>query len=107
MVAVAAGYRAQPGALGTRWVDRMDVSFQKTDRICPGALHRLSVGQFYFMFDGRLVRAQSFFVGDGYADSFSVNKFVKLRAPESSDGLHGAIAALGALNAPGDSAPPR
>ena len=106
MVAVAAGYRAQPGALATRWVDRMDVSFQKTDRISPGALHRLSVGQFYFMFDGRLVRAQSFFVGDGYADSFSVNKFVKLRAPESSDGLRGAIAALGALDAPGESAPP-
>ena len=83
VVAVASGYRGQPGALATRWVDRMDVSFQKTDRICSGALQSLSAGQFYFMFDGRLVRARSFFVGEGYADSFSVNKFVKLRDSEA------------------------
>ena len=105
VVAVASGYRGQPGALATRWVDRMDVSFQKTDRICSGALQSLSAGQFYFMFDGRLVRARSFFIGEGYADSFSVNKFVKLRDPKPSDSLRGVIAAIGALAAPDGSAP--
>ena len=103
-VAVASGYRAQAGAASTRWVDRMDVSFQKADRIGAGALQGLSPGQFYFMFDGRLVRARSFFVGGGYAESFAVNKFVKVRAPRSPGGLRDAIAALGALKAPAGSA---
>ncbi|MXX88695.1 MAG: TraM recognition domain-containing protein [Boseongicola sp. SB0677_bin_26] len=81
-VSVSSGYSAKTGLMGnTKWMDRMDVSFQEAERIKLQELQALTEGQFYFLFNGRLVRAATFYIGDEFARSFSVNKFLKVRGP--------------------------
>lgn len=80
-VSVSTGYSARPGLVENRWMDRMDVSFQEVDKIRLDELQSLQPGSFYFMFDGRLVRARSFFIGDDFGENYSVNKFLKVRGP--------------------------
>jgi hypothetical protein len=81
-VSVTGGYQARTGALGgTKWEDRMDASFQEVDKVKISELQALSEGQFYFLFNGKLVRAATFFIGDDFAQNFSVNKFLKVRGP--------------------------
>lgn len=84
-VSVTSGYTAQSGAMGTKWVDRMDASFQEVDKVKLEELQNMQPGEFYLLFDGTLVRASTFFVGtvgkDGFGDNYSVNKFLKVRGP--------------------------
>lgn len=80
-VSVSSGFQSQPGILGNRWVDRMDASFQEVDKVKLEELQSLSEGQFYFLFNGKLVRAATFFIGDDFGENFSVNKFLKVRGP--------------------------
>ncbi|MBT28086.1 MAG: hypothetical protein CMO01_00385 [Thalassobius sp.] len=81
-VSVTGGYQARTTALGnTKWEDRMDASFQEVDKVRTDELQALSEGQFYFLFNGKLVRAATFFIGDNFAANFSVNKFLKVRGP--------------------------
>lgn len=80
-VSVASGFQAQSGLLGTKWVDRMDATFQEVDKVTIGELQSLGEGQFYFLFNGKLVRAATFFIGDEFGENFSVNKFLKVRGP--------------------------
>ncbi|MFG6083428.1 TraM recognition domain-containing protein [Paracoccus litorisediminis] len=80
-VSVTSGYSAQPGAFGNRWADRMDVSFQEVDRVKGEELQEMMEGEFYFLFNGTLVRAATFYIGGDFAGSFSVNKFLKVRGP--------------------------
>lgn len=81
-VSVTGGYQARTTALGgTKWEDRMDASFQEVDKVKISELQSLSEGQFYFLFNGKLVRAATFFIGDDFAQNFSVNKFLKVRGP--------------------------
>lgn len=80
-VSVASGFQSQPGILGNRWVDRMDATFQEVDKVRIDELQSLGEGQFYFLFNGKLVRAATFFIGDEFGENFSVNKFLKVRGP--------------------------
>lgn len=80
-VSVASGFQAQSGLFGTKWVDRMDATFQEVDKVTIGELQSLGEGQFYFLFNGKLVRAATFFIGDAFGENFSVNKFLKVRGP--------------------------
>ena len=80
-VSVSSGYTAKSGSLSSKMVDRMDVTFQEVDRVRLEELQKLIEGQFYLLFNGRLVRVSNFFIGDKYADNFSVNKFLKIRGP--------------------------
>ena len=81
-VSVTAGYTARTTALGgTRWDDRMDASFQEVEKVRIEELQGLSEGEFYFLFNGKLVRASTFYIGDEFASNFSVNKFLKVRGP--------------------------
>lgn len=80
-VSVSSGFQSQPGILGNKWVDRMDASFQEVDKVKLEELQSLSEGQFYFLFNGKLVRAATFFIGDDFGENFSVNKFLKVRGP--------------------------
>lgn len=80
-VAVSSGYTAQPGMLGNKWADRMDVSFQEVDKVKGDELQDMSEGEFYFLFNGTLVRASTFYIGGNFAESFSINKFLKVRGP--------------------------
>ena len=82
MVSVSSGLSGKTGILGnTKWMDRMDVSFQETERVKLEELQALTEGQFYILFNGRLVRASTFYIGDKFAPSFAVNKFLKVRGP--------------------------
>jgi hypothetical protein len=80
-VSVSSGFQSQPGILGNRWVDRMDATFQEVDKVRIDELQSLGEGQFYFLFNGKLVRAATFFIGDEFGENFSVNKFLKVRGP--------------------------
>jgi hypothetical protein len=81
-VSVTSGYTARANALGgTSWDDRMDASFQEVDKVKLSELQSLKEGQFYLLFDGRLCRAATFYIGGDFADNFSVNKFLKVRGP--------------------------
>lgn len=81
-VSVTSGYTARTGAMGgTKWEDRMDASFQEVEKVKISELQNLSEGQFYFLFNGKLVRAATFYIGDNFAENFSVNKFLKVRGP--------------------------
>lgn len=84
-VSVTSGYSAQSGALGTKWVDRMDASFQEVDKVKLEELQNMQPGEFYLLFDGTVVRASTFYVGTvgkgGFGESYSVNKFLKVRGP--------------------------
>jgi hypothetical protein len=80
-VSVSSGFQSQPGVLGNRWVDRMDATFQEVDKVRIDELQSLGEGQFYFLFNGKLVRAATFFIGDEFGENFSVNKFLKVRGP--------------------------
>lgn len=81
-VSVTSGYTARTTILGgNRWDDRMDASFQEVDKIKIEELQSLKEGQFYFLFDGKLVRAATFYIGGNFAENFSVNKFIKVRGP--------------------------
>lgn len=80
-VSVSSGFQSQAGVLGNRWVDRMDATFQEVDKVTIGELQGLGEGQFYFLFNGKLVRAATFFIGDEFGENFSVNKFLKVRGP--------------------------
>ena len=84
-VSVTSGYTAQSGMLGTKWVDRMDASFQEVDKVKLEELQNMQPGEFYLLFDGTIVRASTFFVGmvgdDGFGENYSVNKFLKVRGP--------------------------
>lgn len=80
-VSVSGGYSAKSGILNQRWDDRMDASFQEVDKVKVDELQNMSEGQFYFLFNGKLVRAATFYIGDQFAENFSVNKFIKVRGP--------------------------
>lgn len=80
-VAVTSGYSAKAGALGTVFHDRMDVSFQEVDKVKSDELQNMMEGEFYFLFNGTIVRAATFYIGGDFASSFSVNKFLKVRGP--------------------------
>ena len=80
-VAVTTGMEANHGLLGQRWRDRQDVSFQRTARIKVQDLQNMAPGQFYCLFDGHLEIARSFYIGERFADEFSINRFVKIRGP--------------------------
>lgn len=80
-VSVTAGYTAETGFLGTKWVDRMDASFEEVDKVTTEELQNMMEGEFYFLFNGALVRSATFYIGGDFAKSFSVNKFLKVRGP--------------------------
>lgn len=80
-VSVSSGFQSQAGLLGNKWVDRMDATFQEVDKVRIDELQSLGEGQFYFLFNGKLVRAATFFIGDEFGENFSVNKFLKVRGP--------------------------
>jgi len=84
-VSVTSGYSSEQGLLTNRWADRMDVSFQEVDKVKIDELQNMMPGEFYFLFDGTLVKSSTFYVGKvgkgGFGDIFSVNKFLKVRGP--------------------------
>ncbi|MFX4300053.1 TraM recognition domain-containing protein [Pseudosulfitobacter pseudonitzschiae] len=81
-VSVTSGYQARSNVMGgTSWDDRMDASFQEVDKVKLSELQALKEGQFYLLFDGRLCRASTFYIGGDFAENFSVNKFLKVRGP--------------------------
>jgi len=84
-VSVTSGYQAQAGVMGTKWVDRMDATFQEIDKVKGEELQNMMEGEFYFLFNGTLVRSSTFYVGTlgkgGFGDDISINKFIKVRGP--------------------------
>ena len=80
-VPVATGRRAFAGLLGTRWVERPDVSFTQQDRVRIGDLQKLREGEFYLMMESRLVKARAFHAGEIWARWISFNKFLLIRGP--------------------------
>lgn len=84
-VSVTSGFERQSGVVFSRWVDRMDASFQDVEKVRIDELQNMSESEFYFLFSGTIVRASTFFVGtvgmSGFSKSTSVNKFIKVRGP--------------------------
>ncbi len=80
-VSVTSGFTGQNGLLGTKWVDRMDASFQEVEKVRLDELQNMSEGEFYFLFNGTIVRASTFYIGENFSDAFAVNKFLKVRGP--------------------------
>ena len=80
-VPVVTGQRLESGLMGQRLVDRPDVSFVEKDRIRIDELQKLSVGEFYYLMESRLVRANSFYTREYWSERISVNKFLIIRGP--------------------------
>ncbi len=80
-VAVTSGFSKESGTFSSKWVDRMDASFQDVDRVKASELQNMMEGEFYFLFNGTIVRSSTFYIGGDFAEEFSVNKFIKVRGP--------------------------
>lgn len=80
-VAVSSGYTAKTGLFSTKMVDRMDVSFQEVEKVRVDELQNMEMGEFYFLFNGHLVRATTFYIGRDFAAYLAVNRFLKIRGP--------------------------
>ncbi len=80
-VAVTSGYTQTSGLFTDRWVDRRDASIQEVEKVKIEELQNMMEGEFYFLFNGSLVKAATFYIGDNFADQFAVNKFIKVRGP--------------------------
>jgi len=80
-VAVTSGFTQHQGPLTSRWVDRMDASVQEVEKVRIDELQNMMEGEFYFLFNGSLIKAATFYIGDDFAGEFSVNKFIKVRGP--------------------------
>ena len=80
-IAVSGGYKAHPGLLGTRWLERPDVTFVSEKRVSIGELQRLRAGEFYFLFESTLVKAHAFYTGEIWSDRIASNKFLLIRGP--------------------------
>ena len=80
-VSVSSGFEGKEGLFGKKWVDRNDATMQEVDKIKVEELQNMGEGQFYFLFNGKLVRSATFFIGEDYDNDFSVNKFIKVRGP--------------------------
>jgi hypothetical protein len=80
-VAVTSGYTQHAGVFTNSWADRMDSTIQEVDKVKIEELQAMVEGEFYFLFNGTIVKAATFFVGDRFAEGFSVNKFIKVRGP--------------------------
>lgn len=80
-VSVTAGFSGETQLLGTRWVDRMDTSFEEAQRVTPEDLQSMVEGEFYLLFQGTLVRASTFYIGERFPLYTALNKFLKVRGP--------------------------
>ena len=80
-VPVVPGRTARAGLVGTRWIERPDVSFTVKDRVHIGDLQRLREGEFYFMMESRLVKARAFHIREKWAPWITLNKFLLIRGP--------------------------
>lgn len=80
-VAAASGYQSHSGMMGSQYMDRMDVQFQEVDRVSLQELQGLQAGEFFMLFEGVVVRCQTFYIGEDYATRIRVNKFLKVRGP--------------------------
>lgn len=80
-VSVTSGYTSVPGLFSNRWVDRMDASIQEVDKVRIDELQHMMEGEFYFLFNGTLVKSVTFYIGGDFAEQFAVNKFIKVRGP--------------------------
>jgi hypothetical protein len=80
-VAVSSGYTSRQGLFSSKYVDRMDVSFQEVDQVKINELQALQEGEFYYLFEGILAKSRTFYIGGDFVDNFSINKFIKVRGP--------------------------
>ena len=82
-VSVLSGYEREQGAVGMKMIPRKDVSFEDVERVALRELQNLQPGEFYYLFDGELVRSNTFYVGDfdERIKYMIVNKFVLIRGP--------------------------
>lgn len=80
-VSVTSGFSKEQGIFSSKWVDRQDASFQEVERVRLNELQNMMEGEFYFLFNGTIVRASTFYIGGDFTEGFSVNKFVKVRGP--------------------------
>jgi len=80
-VAVSSGYTVKSGLMNSRLVDRQDVSFQQSTRVTFEQVQSLREGEFYFVFEGILVKSRTFYIGEDFTTDFSVNKFLRIRGP--------------------------
>lgn len=81
-VAVSSGYSQKPGMFGSKLVDRQDVSFQQTTRVAFEQAQSLREGEFYFVFEGILVKSRTFYIGEHFTTEFQLNKFLRIRGPK-------------------------
>lgn len=80
-VAVSSGYSTKSGVMGSKLVDRQDVTFQQTTRVAFEQAQALREGEFYFVFEGILVKSRTFYIGEDFTDEFQLNKFIRIRGP--------------------------
>ncbi len=80
-IAVSSGRVAHGGLFRTRWVDRMDASFAEVERVRIGDLQKLKEGEFYYLFESKLVKTHAFYIGEKLVPWISSNKFLKIRGP--------------------------
>lgn len=105
-VAVASGQVSKSGFFTTKWVTRPDHQFIETDRVPIGELQKLREGEFYFLMESRLVKAQAFHIGECWTPWLAINRFLSIRGPydpiikgrRSDAGRHlDGVASIGAI----------
>ena len=80
-IPVASGMTPQAGWFGTKWVERRDATFVEAPRVAISDLQKLREGEFYFLMESTLVRAQAFSIGECGSERIAVNRFLVIRGP--------------------------
>ena len=80
-VPVSSGKRHPDSLSGQSWTERNDVSFTEGERVKIGELQQLREGEFYFLMESTLVKANAFYSGEYWASRIKANKFLIVRGP--------------------------
>ena len=80
-ISVWRGYERITGDFGTRTVNSKDISFEEVPAVSFKELNGLNPGEFYYKFDKEIAKTSTFYIGEDYPETFSVNKFLRIMGP--------------------------
>ena len=78
---VSGGAERMSGLLSSRTRERGDVRYEEVQRVTGDELRSLEPGEFAFVFQDRIHRGRSFYVGSEIAPHIAINTFLAVRGP--------------------------
>ncbi|PZO75091.1 MAG: hypothetical protein DI629_17630, partial [Mesorhizobium amorphae] len=82
-VSVYSGYQIRRGTFTDTPIVKDEISLKEIDRVSLKELQALRPGEFFYLFEGEVILANTFYVGgiQRKNDRFTVNKFVRISSP--------------------------